>query len=232
MPTWACTGAAERASTPVSPPDRAAAPQKPWVLGLTGGIASGKSSAARDFAALGVPVTDLDEIGREVLSPGSPVLEQVLARFGSALRRSDGSLDRRALRQMVFADPDARRALEGLTHPAIMRLADARIARQRGPYVIIVNPLLVESGERKRYRRILVIDCPESLQLERLRQRDGSSAAQAQAMLAAQSPRAARLAAADDVIRNEGDLAALSAQVKTLHTQYLKLAENRPADAR
>jgi dephospho-CoA kinase len=113
-----------------------------------------------------------------------------------------------------------------------MRLADARIARQRGPYVIIVNPLLVESGERKRYRRILVIDCPESLQLERLRQRDGSSAAQAQAMLAAQSPRAARLAAADDVIRNEGDLAALSAQVKTLHTQYLKLAENRPADAR
>jgi dephospho-CoA kinase len=216
----------------VSPPDRPAAPQKPWVLGLTGGIASGKSSAAREFAALGVPVIDLDEIAREVLSPGNPALEQVFARFGSALRQSDGSLDRRALRQIVFADTEARRALEGLTHPAIMQLADAQIAQQRGPYVIIVIPLLVESGDLKRYQRILVIDCPESLQLARLRQRDGSSLAQAQAMLAAQSPRAARLAAADDVIRNEGDLAALAAQVKTRHAQYLQMAQNWSSDAR
>jgi dephospho-CoA kinase len=156
----------------------------------------------------------------------------VFTRFGSALRQQDGSLDRRALRQIVFADPVARRALEELTHPAIMHLADARCAQQTGAYVIIVNPLLVESGDLKRYQRILVVDCPESLQLERLRRRDGSSAAQAQAMLAAQSPRAARLAAADDVIRNDSDLAALRAQVKTLHAQYLKLAENRPSPAR
>ena len=217
---------------PVSSQDRSPVPQVPWVLGLTGGIASGKSSAAREFAALGVPVIDLDEIARELLSPGSAALAEVFAHFGTAVRQSVGSLDRRALRQIVFADPEARRVLEGMTHPAIRRLSDARIAQQRGPYVIIVIPLLVESGDLKRYQRILVIDCPESLQLERLRQRDGSSAAQAQAMLAAQSPRAARLAAADDVIRNDADLAGLAAQVKALHAQYLKMAENWSSEAR
>lgn len=206
------------------------APQRPWVVGLTGGVASGKSSAAREFAALGVPVTDLDDIGREVLSPGSPVLAELFRQFGSALRQSDGSLDRRALRSIVFADADARRALEALTHPAILRLAEARIAQQRGPYQILVNPLLIESGDLTRYQRILVIDCPEAIQLARLRQRDGSSLEEAQAMLAAQSPRAARLARADDIIRNDGDLAMLSAQVKVLHEQYLKMAGNRAAD--
>jgi dephospho-CoA kinase len=198
-------------------------------VGLTGGVASGKSSAARAFAALGVPVTDLDDIGRELLSPGSPVLAELFKQFGSALRQSDGSLDRRALRGIVFSDPGARRALEALTHPAILRLAEARIAQQRGPYQILVNPLLIESGDLTRYQRILVIDCPEATQLARLRQRDGSSLELAQAMLAAQSPRAARLARADDVIRNEGDLATLSAQVKVLHEQYLKLAESSAA---
>jgi dephospho-CoA kinase len=193
-------------------------------------VASGKSSAAREFAALGVPVTDLDDIGREVLSPGSPVLAELFRQFGSALRQSDGSLDRRALRSIVFADADARRALEALTHPAILRLAEARIAQQRGPYQILVNPLLIESGDLTRYQRILVIDCPEAIQLARLRQRDGSSLEEAQAMLAAQSPRAARLARADDIIRNDGDLAMLSAQVKVLHEQYLKMAGNRAAD--
>jgi dephospho-CoA kinase len=192
-------------------------------------VASGKSSAARAFAALGVPVTDLDDIGRELLSPGSPVLAELFKQFGSALRQSDGSLDRRALRGIVFSDPGARRALEALTHPAILRLADARIAQQRGPYQILVNPLLIESGDLTRYQRILVIDCPEATQLARLRQRDGSSLEVAQAMLAAQSPRAARLARADDVIRNEGELATLSAQVKVLHEQYLKLAESSAA---
>ena len=224
-------GATERAPAAVSsPPQAGSGPQKPWVLGLTGGIASGKSAAARQFAALGVPVIDLDELSREVLSPGSPLLSEVFMRFGAVLRRSDGSLDRRALRGIVFADPGARRALEELTHPAILQLADARIAQQRGPYQIIVIPLLVESGDLTRYQRILVIDCPEALQLERLRQRDGLSIAAAQAMLAAQSRRAARLAVADDVLRNEGSLAELAAQVKLLHAQYLKLAENSPAD--
>jgi len=213
----------------VSAQDQTGAPQRPWVVGLTGGVASGKSSAARAFAALGVPVTDLDDIGRELLSPGSPVLAELFKQFGSALRQSDGSLDRRALRGIVFSDPGARRALEALTHPAILRLAAARIAQQRGPYQILVNPLLIESGDLTRYQRILVIDCPEATQLARLRQRDGSSLEVAQAMLAAQSPRAARLARADDVIRNEGDLATLSAQVKVLHEQYLKLAESSAA---
>ena len=213
----------------MSAQDQTVAPQRPWVVGLTGGVASGKSSAARAFAALGVPVTDLDDIGRELLSPGSPVLAELFKQFGSALRQSDGSLDRRALRGIVFSDPGARRALEALTHPAILRLAAARIAQQRGPYQILVNPLLIESGDLTRYQRILVIDCPEATQLARLRQRDGSSLEVAQAMLAAQSPRAARLARADDVIRNEGDLATLSAQVKVLHEQYLKLAESSAA---
>ncbi len=213
----------------MSTQDQTVAPQRPWVVGLTGGVASGKSSAARAFAALGVPVTDLDDIGRELLSPGSPVLAELFKQFGSALRQSDGSLDRRALRGIVFSDPGARRALEALTHPAILRLADARIAQQRGPYQILVNPLLIESGDLTRYQRILVIDCPEATQLARLRQRDGSSLEVAQAMLAAQSPRAARLARADDVIRNEGELATLSAQVKVLHEQYLKLAESSAA---
>ena len=213
----------------MSAQDQTGAPQRPWVVGLTGGVASGKSSAARAFAALGVPVTDLDDIGRELLSPGSPVLAELFKQFGSALRQSDGSLDRRALRGIVFSDPGARRALEALTHPAILRLAAARIAQQRGPYQILVNPLLIESGDLTRYQRILVIDCPEATQLARLRQRDGSSLEVAQAMLAAQSPRAARLARADDVIRNEGDLATLSAQVKVLHEQYLKLAESSAA---
>lgn len=213
----------------MSSPDQAVL-QKPWVLGLTGGIASGKSSAAREFATLGVPVTDLDELAREVLSPGNPVLEAVFSRFGTALRQGDGSLDRRALRAIVFADPGARRALESLTHPAIQRLTDERIAHQRGPYQIVVIPLLVESGAQGRYQRILVVDCPEATQLARLRQRDGSSAAEAQAMLSAQSPRAARLAVADDVIHNDGDLASLAAQVKLLHAQYLQMAGNRPPD--
>ncbi len=203
----------------------------PWVLGLTGGIASGKSSAAREFAALGVPITDLDEIAREVLSPGSTALEAVFAHFGQTLRQRDGSLDRRALREIVFADPAARRALEALTHPAILRLADERVATQHGHYQIIVNPLLLEMGDLKRYQRILVIDCPENLQLERLIQRDGCSRATAQAMIAVQSPRAARLAAADDVIRNDSDLAALVAQVRALHANYLKIPAKRPSAA-
>jgi dephospho-CoA kinase len=204
---------------------------RPWVLGLTGGIASGKSSAAREFAALGVPVTDLDEIAREVLRPGSQALEAVFARFGQSLRRSDGSLDRRALRDIVFADPAARRALEALTHPAILRLADERVAAQHGRYVIIVNPLLLEMGDLKRYQRILVIDCPEELQLQRLLERDGSSRATAQAMIAAQSPRAARLAAADDVICNDSDHASLVAQVRSLHANYLEMPVKTPFDA-
>jgi dephospho-CoA kinase len=210
----------------VSFQNRAAESQTPWVLGLTGGIASGKSSAARDFVALGVPVTDLDELAREILSPGSSTLAEVFAHFGAELRQEDGSLDRRALRRIVFADSAARGVLESLTHPAIMSLCEKRIAQQRGPYQIIVNPLLVESGDLERYQRILVVDCLEATQLKRLRQRDGSSLAEAQAMLAAQSPRAARLAAADDVIHNDGERAALAAQVKSLHAQYLQMAQN------
>lgn len=191
---------------------------------MTGGIASGKSTVAQLFAARGVPIIDADQIARDVVAPGSALLQQVFARFGSHLRRSDGSLDRAALRRQVFAAPAERQALEALLHPAIAARAQALSASAQGPYQIHVSPLLVETQARARYDRVLVIDCDAALQLQRLQQRDGIDAQQAQAMLAAQATRAQRLAVADDVIVNEGDPAALAAQVEGLHRQYLSLA--------
>lgn len=203
-----------------------------WVLGLTGGIASGKSTVAALFAELGAEVIDLDQLAREVVAPGTPLLAKVLQRFGPGLRLPDGSLDRRALRALVFADPARRRELEALLHPAIATRTAERIAASAAPYQIVVNPLLAESGARGRYQRVLVIDAPESLQRARLAARDGSSAAEIARILAAQSPRAARLALADDTIRNDGDLAALRRQVGLLHQRYLGLSGHSSTIAR
>jgi dephospho-CoA kinase len=189
-------------------------------VGLTGGIASGKTTVARLFEALGVPVIDTDVLAREVVAPGQPVLGQIAARFGTSVLLPDGSLDRAALRSIVFADPAARAELEQLTHPAIRALLEERSAALGGDYQILVIPLLVETGRSIPVDRVLVVDVPEELQIRRLQARDGSTLQQAKQVLAAQVSREVRLAAADDVILNDGDVAVLRDRVAELHLQY------------
>jgi dephospho-CoA kinase len=193
-------------------------------VGLTGGIASGKSTAAKFFGALGVPILDSDQIARDVVEPGQPPLERLVERFGRKILTADGHLDRPALRDIVFSDPKARADLEALTHPAIGAALEARSAAAGGPYQILVIPLLVEKNLAAHVDRVLVVDCDEELQIRRLRDRDGSTPQQVQAILRAQAPRAARLKAADDVIHNDTDMSAVREQVAALHARYLELA--------
>jgi dephospho-CoA kinase len=193
-------------------------------IGLTGGIASGKSTAADRFAALGVPVVDADLVSRAVVAPGEPGLAAVIAQFGRGVIGADGGLDRRALRDRVFADASARRELEAILHPRIRAEMERLANAAQGPYLILAIPLLVESGSRDRVDRILVVDTEERLQLERLTARDRISADQARAMLAAQASRAARLARADDVLSNAADIPELERGVDRLHDAYLRLA--------
>lgn len=188
-------------------------------IGLTGGIACGKSTVANLFAALGVSIVDTDLLAREVVAPGSPLLGEIAAHFGQVLQ-TDGSLDRAILRERVFANPAERQWLEQLTHPAIRELTDARCEAATGPYVIVAIPLLVETQGADRFDRVLVVDCEPELQLARLQARDGMTREQAQRMLAAQVTREQRLAVADDVILNNGDIANLRDQVEKLHRHY------------
>ena len=197
-------------------------------VGLTGGIASGKTTVARLFEALGVPIIDADAISRELAAPGTELLGKIAERFGRTFLRPDGSLDRRALRNLVFADASARADLEALTHPHIFAALEARAAAAGGPYQMLVLPLLLEMRDAARVDRVLVVDCEEALQIRRLQARDGATLDQARAILAAQVSRRERLAAADDVIVNEGDLGALRAQVERLHLAYLELAARAP----
>lgn len=193
-------------------------------VALTGGIASGKSTVAGLFAALGVPVIDTDAVAREIVAPGTPGLAAVVARFGSHIVDAQGHLDRARLRDLVFADPNARRDLEALLHPLI-RARTAELSRSAGGlYQLIVIPLLIETGSADSYDRVLVVDCDPATQLARLALRDGSSQSQGEAILAAQATREARLAKADDVIANTGDLRALARQVELLHHRYGHLA--------
>lgn len=198
-------------------------------VGLTGGIASGKSTVARLFAAIGVPVIDTDELSRDVVAPGSPLLPRIAARFGGRVLQADGSLDRAALRSVVFADPQARKDLEALTHPAILDAMRARTRTAGGPYQLLVIPLLVETGLRNEVDRVLVVDADEDLRVRRLQARDGATLAEARALLAAQVARETRLAAADDVIVNDGDLHALRDQVEALHAKYVALSRQARA---
>ncbi len=195
-------------------------------IGLTGGIASGKSTVAAIFAELGAEIIDTDRIARELVVPGSEALAAIVERFGPDILAADGSLDRRRLRAIVFADAARRRELEAILHPAIRQVALARAAASGAPYVILVVPLLFETGFDRLVDRSLVVDCPERLQIERLRQRDGIEEAGARAMLAAQLPRAERLAAANDIIDNSGDLAAVRSRVRELHARYLAAEQN------
>jgi len=197
----------------------------PMRIGLTGGIASGKSLVADEFAALGVPVIDTDLLAREVVQPGHPALERVAAEFGAGVLDADGALDRARLRDIVFGDALRRRRLEALLHPAIVEEMERRVAASTAPYVVLVIPLLVETGFERQVDRVLVVDCPEAVQIERLMARDGENAAGARRMLAAQATRRARLAAADDVIDNAGSREAVRAAVAALHERYLRLAD-------
>lgn len=193
-------------------------------VALTGGIASGKSAVAALFTAHGVPVVDSDVIAREVVAPGSPALEAIRRRFGDGVLQADGSLDRRALREQVFAEPAARRDLEAITHPAIRARMQAWSQTAVGPYQIHMIPLLIEGGGRRDFDRVLVVDCPEALQVQRVMQRDGVDEISARNVLAAQASRAERLSIADDVIVNDGDRDKLSIEVDALHRRYLQLS--------
>nr|WP_163503516.1 dephospho-CoA kinase [Halomonas socia] len=195
-------------------------------VGVTGGIASGKSSVARAFAAHGIPWVDADDVAREVVEPGEPALEEIAARFGPWVLDDDGRLDRRALREIVFQDTDERRWLESVTHPRIRERLVARLAEMAAgpaPYHLLVSPLLFESGQAALTDRTLVIDVPEALQIERTAARDGVDEAQARAIVAAQMPRRERLARGDDILDNGGDLAALTQRVAELDRYYRQL---------
>lgn len=197
----------------------------PYCVGLTGGIGSGKSRVAALFAERGAAVVDTDDIARELTAAGGAALPALKAAFGADVVAADGSLDRAAMRARVFADPALRRQLESILHPLIRDAARARVAAAAAPYVLLVVPLLFETGAyRDLVRRVLVVDCDEALQVSRTMQRSALSAEAVRAIMAAQWPRARRVAGADDVIGNDGDAALLEPQVARLHQRYRDLA--------
>ena len=196
-----------------------------FVVGMTGGIGSGKSTVADAFAALGVPVIDTDVIARELTAPGGAALQAIRAAFGETLVQADGTLDRVALRRRVFADAAARHQLEAILHPAIRQRVEQTLAHLTARYALLVIPLLVETGTyREVLKRILVVDCPEEIQIARVMSRSGLARDEVMAILAAQAMRAERLAVADDVILNTASIEDLRAEVANLHQCYLELA--------
>jgi dephospho-CoA kinase len=200
-------------------------------IALTGGVASGKSSVARLFEALGARLIDTDQIAREVVAAPSPVLDLLVDRFGSGILTPEGTLNRAQLRHIVFSDSAARKDLEAIMHPAIRAATTMQSAAAGGPYQLIAVPLLLETGTQGDYDRVLVVDCDPAAQLKRLMMRDGMRADAARGMIAAQADRASRLAIADDVIRNDGDVAQLAPQVEALHRRYLTLASDLSVSA-
>jgi len=197
-----------------------------FVVGLTGGIGSGKSAVAAEFERLGATVVDTDAIAHELTQAGGAAIAEVERLFGKDLIGHGGAMDRKKMRERVFADPAAKKALEALLHPLIREESRRRIERAPGPYVVHVVPLLVESPDyRRRVDRVLVVDAPEELQLERVRRRSGLADDEVRAIVAAQATRAQRLAAADDVIENRGTIDALREQVAALHRKYLEYSK-------
>jgi len=196
------------------------------VIGLTGGIGSGKSAAADEFARLGATVVDTDVIAHELTGPGGAAVAEIGRSFGKAFVDRSGAMDRARMRDLVFSDADEKQRLESLLHPLIRAESVRRIAQAAGPYVVHVVPLLIESpGYRERVGRVLVVDCPEAVQITRVRQRSGLPEAEVRRIIANQIQREQRLAAADDVIDNSGTVAALQQQVRQLHEKYLAQAE-------
>lgn len=198
-----------------------------FVVGLTGGVAAGKSEVSRRFEALGIVVADADVAARAVVAPGSDGLDRIVAHFGSGILLADGQLDRAALRERIFASAQERQALEAITHPAIRELLRRTCEEAASLYAIAAIPLLTEAGGRQRYPwldRILVVDAPVAVQHARLMQRDGTTADLADRMIAAQASREERLALADDVVVNDGHPEQLQAEVERLDRAYRQLA--------
>lgn len=195
------------------------------VIGLTGGIGSGKSEVSQRFAELGAAVVDTDIISRELVAPGSPLLARIADALGSDLIDDRQRLDRRRLRERVFSDDRQRKQLEDILHPQIREQTLARLAALDAPYAVVVIPLLLETRYPIPVDRILVVDAPEALRIQRVARRDRVPQAAVRQIIARQASREARLAAADEVIVNNGDLAALERQIRALHARYLALAQ-------
>ncbi|WP_207062640.1 dephospho-CoA kinase [Motiliproteus sp. SC1-56] len=202
-----------------------------FVVGLTGGIGSGKSTVAQCFARRGIAMVDADIVAREVVMPGEPALQNIFDHFGLHLRRADGSLDRAALREAVFSDENARHWLEQLLHPLIRERTLIQLQSAPSPYVMLVSPLLLETDQHELADHILVVDVEEATQIARTMTRDHNSEAQVRAILDAQLGRQARLSHADSVIDNEGNPAQLEAAVEKLHRAFLDLAQSKTTGA-
>ncbi|WFP49563.1 dephospho-CoA kinase [Methylomonas sp. EFPC3] len=200
-------------------------------IGLTGGIGCGKTTVCRLFADLGVPVVDADLIARRLVEPGEPALQAIVQTFGADMLKTDGSLDRPKLREAIFADPEQKRRLDAIMHPRVYARIAADVAALQADYCLIAVPLLLESKNPYVVDRILVVDCPQPLQIERVVTRDKLSAEQAQAIVASQMSRPERLARADDVIDNSAGPELLAEQVKSLHNSYIFLATARTPPA-
>jgi dephospho-CoA kinase len=195
------------------------------VVGVTGGIGSGKTTAVNLFEKLGASVVDTDAIAHALTQPGGAAIPAISEHFGTAYVQPDGGLDRGAMRARVFSDPAARHELEGILHPMIRERSKAQVEAASGPYVLLVVPLLVEGGSyRSTVDRVLVIDCDEAQQVERVRRRSVLSEGQVRAIMATQATRAQRLQAADDVIHNDAGESELAERVRALHARYLSLA--------
>ena len=195
-----------------------------FILGLTGGIGSGKSAASAYFRDQGIVVVDADIVAREVVEPGQPALLAIKQRYGSEALHDDGTLNRAWLRAKVFAEPDERKWLESQTHPRIRDSIIAQLKAATSPYAILESPLLFESGQSELVARTLVIDVPEEIQVERACSRDGNEEEQIRRIIAAQIPRSERLQRTDDAVDNSGNLEALYEQLAALHQSYLQLA--------
>ena len=191
------------------------------MIGLTGGIGSGKTVVANLFSALGVPVVDADEMAREVVTPGRPAYEEIVREFGTEVLTKTGELDRRLMRERVFADPANRKRLEAIVHPRVYAEIKQRIDALNAAYAIIVVPLLIETGGTDLVDRVLVVDAPKALQIERASRRDGTTTAAIEQILATQANRSLRLEAADDVIVNDASESSLGERVSALHDLYL-----------
>lgn len=203
-----------------------ASTRTPFVIGLTGGIGSGKSAVAELFRELGAAIVDTDLIAHQLTAPGGAAMGPIKATFGAGVVTEEGALNRSAMRVLAFEDPEARKRLEGILHPMIRTESERQCLAAEAPYVVLAVPLLVESGTyRERVHRLCVVDCPEALQVERVMARSGLDAHQVGAIMAAQARREDRLAVADDVVDNTGSLDALRAQVVALHRDYLAQAE-------
>jgi len=194
-------------------------------IGLTGGIGSGKTSVSDIFSELGVPVIDTDLVARQLTARDGAALPEIRSAWGELVMRPDGELDRDALRRRIFAAPEERRRLEAILHPLIRRQVVATLAELDAPYVVVVIPLLVETGNyRELLDRVLVVDCPESLQVERVRARSGLSAEEVSAIISAQADRSSRIAEADDVIVNDANSRSLREQVLSIDAKYREIA--------